>query len=64
LRATATSLAFSWWRTTPRLFLTGETAPERVAAGFSAGATTYLLKPIDLELLDEELERALSEAPA
>ena len=39
----------------PVKFLTGETAPEHVAAGFSAGATTYLVKPVDLELLEEEL---------
>lgn len=44
----------------PVLFLTGETAPERVAAGFSAGGTTYLVKPVDLELLEEELGRALA----
>lgn len=44
----------------PVLFLTGETAPERVAAGFSAGGTTYLVKPVDLELLDEEPVRALA----
>jgi two-component system, chemotaxis family, chemotaxis protein CheY len=43
----------------PVLFLTGETAPERVAAGFFAGGTTYLIKPVDLELLEEELGRAL-----
>jgi len=38
-----------------------ETAPERVAAGFSAGGTTYLVKPLDLELLEEELARALAD---
>ena len=48
----------------PVLFLTGETAPEHVAAGFSAGATTYLVKPVDLELLEEELGRALADPSA
>jgi CheY-like chemotaxis protein len=39
----------------PVIFLTGETAPDRVAAGFSAGGTSYLVKPVDLDLLDLEL---------
>jgi CheY-like chemotaxis protein len=43
----------------PVIFLSAETAPEHVAAGFSAGATTYLLKPLDLELLDQELRSTL-----
>ncbi len=44
----------------PVVFLTGETAPERIAAGFFAGGTSYLPKPVDLELLDEELRRVLT----
>jgi CheY-like chemotaxis protein len=39
----------------PVVFLTGEVAPERVAAGFSAGGTSYLVKPVDLDLLDQEI---------
>jgi two-component system chemotaxis response regulator CheY len=39
----------------PVIFLTAETAPERIAAGFSAGATSYMVKPVDLDLLEEEL---------
>jgi DNA-binding response OmpR family regulator len=44
----------------PVVFLTAETAPERIAEGFSAGGTSYLTKPIDLELLDLELRWVLS----
>ena len=44
----------------PVVFLTGVTVPEQVAAGFSAGGTSYLVKPVDLELLDQELRLALS----
>jgi DNA-binding response OmpR family regulator len=36
------------------------TAPGRVADGFSAGGTSYLAKPIDLEVLDEELRSVLA----
>jgi two-component system chemotaxis response regulator CheY len=39
----------------PVLFLTAETTPDRVAAGFSAGATSFMVKPLDLELLEAEL---------
>jgi DNA-binding response OmpR family regulator len=46
--------------TVPVVFLTAESAPERVAAGFSAGATSYLVKPVDLDLLDQELRLALA----
>jgi CheY-like chemotaxis protein len=44
----------------PVIFLTAESAPERVVAGFSAGGTSYLVKPVDLELLDQELRMALA----
>lgn len=43
----------------PVVFLSGETAPQRVAAGFAAGGTSYLVKPVDLELLDQELRWVL-----
>jgi CheY-like chemotaxis protein len=43
----------------PVVFLTAEKAPDRVMASFTAGATSYLVKPIDLGLLDEELRSAL-----
>jgi CheY-like chemotaxis protein len=39
----------------PVVFLTAETDPVRVAAGFSAGGASFLIKPLDLELLDAEL---------
>jgi two-component system chemotaxis response regulator CheY len=39
----------------PVLFLTAETSPERVTDGFAAGATAYLVKPVDLDVLDQEL---------
>jgi DNA-binding response OmpR family regulator len=43
----------------PVLFVTAHSAPESVTAGFSAGGVGYLVKPVDLELLDEELQWAL-----
>jgi CheY-like chemotaxis protein len=43
----------------PVVFLTAETMPERVVDSFSAGATSYLVKPIDLDVLDGELRHAL-----
>lgn len=43
----------------PILFLTAHSAPENVTAGFSAGGVGFLVKPVDLELLDEELQWAL-----
>ncbi len=46
--------------TVPVIFLSAETAPDRIAAGFSAGATSYMIKPVDLALLDGELRRALA----
>jgi CheY-like chemotaxis protein len=47
----------------PVVFLTAETAPERIAEGFSAGGTSYLTKPIDLDLLDQELRWILAGSP-
>ncbi len=44
----------------PAVFLSGATAPQRVAAGFAAGGTSYLVKPVDLGLLDQELRWALA----
>jgi CheY-like chemotaxis protein len=44
----------------PIVFLTGRTAPESVAAGFSVGAVSYLAKPVDLDLLDAEVLAALA----
>ena len=44
----------------PVVFLTAETAPERIAEGFSAGGTSYLAKPVDLALLDQELRWVLA----
>ncbi len=44
----------------PVVFLTAETAAERVVAGFSVEGTSYLVKPVDLDLLDQELRSALA----
>jgi CheY-like chemotaxis protein len=46
--------------TVPVIFLTAETEPERIAEGFAAGGTSYLAKPVDLELLDQELRRVFA----
>jgi len=43
----------------PVIFLTAETDAERIAAAFSAGGTTYLGKPVDLDLLAQELRWTL-----
>ena len=39
-----------------------ETAPERVIAGLAGGAVAYLVKPVDPELLEQELQWALDDA--
>ena len=44
----------------PVFFLTAETAPERVVAGLAVEGTSYLVKPVDLDLLDQELRLALA----
>jgi CheY-like chemotaxis protein len=44
----------------PVVFLTAETAPERVVAGLSVEGTSYLVKPVDLDRLDQELRLALA----
>jgi CheY-like chemotaxis protein len=44
----------------PVVFLTAETAHERVVAGLSLEGTSYLVKPVDLDLLDQELRSALA----
>jgi CheY-like chemotaxis protein len=44
----------------PVVFLTAETAPERVVAGLSLEGTSYLVKPVDLDRLDRELRWALA----
>jgi CheY-like chemotaxis protein len=44
----------------PVVLLTGETGPEPIVQGFSAGVTTYLVKPVDLGLLEQELRWALA----
>ncbi|HXX66950.1 MAG TPA: response regulator [Polyangiaceae bacterium] len=44
----------------PIFFLTAHGAPESVTSGFSAGGVGYLLKPVDLELLDQALQWALA----
>jgi CheY-like chemotaxis protein len=49
-------------RSVPVLFLTGQTSPDSVRAGLSAGATAYLEKPVDLDVLGRELLAALRAA--
>ncbi len=43
----------------PVILLTAETSPEPIMQGFAAGGTTYLAKPVDLDLLHRELQWAL-----
>jgi CheY-like chemotaxis protein len=43
----------------PVIFLTGQGEPETVAAAISAGGVGYLIKPVDLGLLDDELRTTL-----
>jgi PleD family two-component response regulator len=51
-------------RDVPVVFLSGQTEPVSIAAGFSAGGHSYLTKPIDLGLLEDELRLALgSQSP-
>jgi CheY-like chemotaxis protein len=51
-------------RHVPVVFLSGQTEPVSIAAGFSAGGHSYLTKPIDLGLLEDELRLALgSQSP-
>jgi CheY-like chemotaxis protein len=44
----------------PVVFLTGQTGSESVAACLSAGAVSYLSKPVDLDLLEREVIAALA----
>ena len=46
-------------RDIPVVFLTGHTELAGIAAGFSVGGHSYLTKPVDLELLEEEVQSAL-----
>jgi CheY-like chemotaxis protein len=46
-------------RETPVVFLTGQSEPASIAAGFSAGGHSYLTKPVDLDLLENEIRAAL-----
>src|ERR1019366_9265519 len=46
-------------RRVPVLFLTGQTTPASVMAGFPAGARAPLSKPVDLDLLDRKVRSAL-----
>jgi CheY-like chemotaxis protein len=47
----------------PVIFLTGDAKPQNVAAGFSAGGTSYMVKPIDLDLLDREVRGLVATKP-
>ncbi len=50
-------------RRVPVIFLTGQTSPQSMVAGISAGARAYLPKPIDLDVLDRKLRSALRDHP-
>jgi CheY-like chemotaxis protein len=50
-------------RNVPVVFLTGQTEPASIAASFSAGGHSYLTKPVDLEMLEDEIRSALSGRP-
>jgi CheY-like chemotaxis protein len=49
-------------RDVPVVFLTGHAELARIAAGFSVGGHAYLTKPVDLELLDDEVRAAVGPA--
>lgn len=44
----------------PVVFLTAAGAPERAVAGSYVEGASYLVKPVDLDLLDHELRTALA----
>ena len=44
----------------PVVLLTAETSPEPIVQGFAAGATAYVPKPVDLDLLHRELQWVLT----
>jgi DNA-binding response OmpR family regulator len=46
-------------RKVPIIFLTGQTSPKSMVAAISAGARSYLMKPVDLDVLDRKLRSAL-----
>ena len=43
----------------PILFLTGQTEASSIAEGFSAGVHSYIAKPVDLDLLEDEIRAAI-----
>jgi CheY-like chemotaxis protein len=46
-------------RDVPIIFLSGRAEPTAVADARGAGCSDYLVKPIDMDLLDELLQRSL-----
>jgi DNA-binding response OmpR family regulator len=46
-------------RRVPVIFLTGQASPANVIAGLAMGAFAYLQKPIDLDVLESKVKRAL-----
>lgn len=46
-------------RRVPVIFLTGQTSPQSMIAGISAGARAYIPKPVDLDVLDRKVRSAL-----
>jgi DNA-binding response OmpR family regulator len=47
------------WRRIPVIFLTGQTAVRTMIDGITSGARSYLVKPVDLDLLDRKLRGAV-----
>lgn len=45
----------------PVIFLTGQVSPQSMIDGLSVGARAYLTKPIDLDVLDWKVRRALTD---
>jgi DNA-binding response OmpR family regulator len=56
VRRIRTNLA---WKCIPAIFLTGQTAVRTMIDGIASGARAYLMKPVDLDLLDRKLRDAV-----
>jgi DNA-binding response OmpR family regulator len=53
------------WKRIPVIFLTGQTAVRSMIDGIASGARSYLVKPVDLDLLNRKLRDAvLARRPA
>jgi DNA-binding response OmpR family regulator len=47
------------WKRMPVIFLTGQTSVRTMVDGIASGARSYLVKPVDLDLLDRKLRGAV-----